>query len=204
MTCLQVFGDKQQIYKFDHFIVLDVREHQRHKCFSQMTWQSIQCPQIYFTLNHKCKPHSRAKAKSSSSSKSVAPILLEPWISWQTIQYLFFHCSFSKQMNSHFFPSCPRRPCTHSFRLSWTPTHSPARRRRRRKMELGARREKRKRKGRERWMTCPPYHPKLPGWWRCTAAPWCCRGRHVCPRHSPPKPSATSSSSPTPHCSILC
>lgn len=110
-----------------------------------------------------------------------------------------------EQINSSFSPFCPQRPCTHCFQLSWTATHSPARRRRRRRrMELEVQRERRKRERKERWMTCPPYQPKLPGWWKCTAVPWCCPGRRVCPRHSPPKPLATSSSSPTRRCSTLC
>lgn len=106
-------------------------------------------------------------------------------------------------MNWSFFPFCPQRPCTRSFQLSWTPTHSPGRRRTRRRTELWVQREKRKEQGKERWMMCPPYRPKLPGWLKCIAVPWCCRGRRVCRHRSPPKPLATSFSSPIPLCSIL-
>lgn len=129
---------------------------------------------------------------------------LEPY--HQTSIY-FFNYSFNlNKLTWSFFPLCPQRPCTHSFQLSWTPTHSPARRRRRRKRrtELRVQREKRKEEGRTRWMMCLPYHPELPGWWKSIGALWCCHGRRVCPHPSPPKPLATFSSSPTPPCSILC
>lgn len=111
---------------------------------------------------------------------------------------------FLKQINWGFSPFCPQRPCIHFFQLSWTPTHSPARRMKRRRMELEVQKEKRKEGKKERWMTCLPYHPKLPGLWKCIAVPWCCRGKRVCLHLSPPKPLATSFSSPTPPYSILC
>lgn len=99
-----------------------------------------------------------------------------------------------------------QRPCTLSFRLCWTPTLSPARTRTktRRRMELRVKRVSRRDVGKGRWMMCPPYPRKSRAWWKFTAVPWCCRGRRVCLPPLPPKPLATSSSSPTPPCSTRC
>lgn len=96
------------------------------------------------------------------------------------------------------------RPCTRCCQPSWTPTPSPTWTRTRRGPQVRVQRAGRSREGRGKRTTCPPCRPKWLGWWKSTAAPWCCRGRPVCPRRSPPRPSATSSSSPTPPCSTPC
>lgn len=116
----------------------------------------------------------------------------------------FIYCSplTFYQITLILFLCARHRRCTHSCPPSWTPTPSPARTRRRRRKKVRVQRAGRRKEGTR--TTCPPCQPKWLGWWRSTAALWCCHGRPVCPHHSPPRPSATSSSSPTPPCSTLC
>lgn len=53
-------------------------------------------------------------------------------------------------------------------------------------------------------MTCPLCLPPLPDWWRCIVAPCSSPGMPASRHLSPLRPLATSSSSPTPLCSIPC
>lgn len=77
-------------------------------------------------------------------------------------------------------------------------------RRRGKRTELGAQRGMRIKQNREPWTTFPSCLPRLPDWWMCIAAPWCCLEKRVCLHRSPPKHLVTSSSSPTLPCWILC
>ena len=103
------------------------------------------------------------------------------------------------------------RPCIPSCQHCWRPTLSPVKRRGRKRaqqrsarvVKVKQREEEEEKRGRKR-TTCPLFLPQWQDWWRCTAAHCSSPGTPAFLLLSPLRPSATSSSLPTPPCSIPC
>lgn len=115
-------------------------------------------------------------------------------------------CSMKSLLHlSHIFLFSPSiRHYTPSFPLYWTPILSPAKRKRRRRLEWGMEIVRKLKERGVRKVMYLIYPPPWQGWWKCIAVPCSWRARPASLPLSPPRPSATCSSSPTPHSLTPC